>query len=90
MRDRVRVAAGSDVYLGMDISKSSWHVMARSGGETLLSASFPPKKEALNGLLKRLCAAQRVRVWAVRLRIARLVAILPGGLDGGFGGARAW
>jgi len=42
------------VYLGLDISKSSWHVTARSGGETLLSASFPPKKEALNGLLKRL------------------------------------
>jgi transposase len=48
------LARGSDVFLGLDISKASWHVTARSGGETLLSASFPPKKEALNGLLSRL------------------------------------
>jgi len=48
------LARGSDVFLGLDISKTSWHVTARSGGETLLSASFPPKREALNGLLSRL------------------------------------
>lgn len=54
MREGVRLAHGSDVFLGLDISKTSWHVTARSGGETLLSASFPPKKEALNGLLSRL------------------------------------
>jgi transposase len=54
MRERVCVTRGSDVYLGLDISKSSWHVTARSGGETLMSASFPPKREALNGLLERL------------------------------------
>jgi len=54
MRERVQVVSGSDVYLGLDISKTSWHVTARSGGETLMSASFPPKPEALNGLLERL------------------------------------
>ncbi len=54
MRDRLRVVPGSDVFLGLDISSVSWHVTARSGGETLLSASFPPKREALNGLLGRL------------------------------------
>jgi transposase len=54
MRDRLRVVPGSDVFLGLDISSVSWHVTARSGGETLLSASFPPKREALNGLLERL------------------------------------
>ena len=54
MRERVQVVSGSDVYLGLDISKTSWHVTARSGGETLMSASFPPKREALNGLLERL------------------------------------
>jgi transposase len=58
MRERVRVTRGSDVYLGLDISKASWHVTARSGGETLLSASFPPKREALNGLLQRLEGCQ--------------------------------
>jgi transposase len=54
MREGVRLARGSDVFLGLDISKTSWHVTARSGGETLLSASFPPRREALNGLLARL------------------------------------
>ena len=54
MRERVQVVSGSDVYLGLDISKTSWHVTARSGGETLMSASFPPKREALKGLLERL------------------------------------
>jgi transposase len=53
MRESVKVVGGSEVFLGLDISKTSWHVTARSGGETLLSASFPPKKEALNGLLSR-------------------------------------
>ncbi len=53
MRDGVRLASGSEVFLGLDISKTSWHVTARSGGETLLSASFPPRREALNGLLAR-------------------------------------
>jgi transposase len=54
MREALRLVRGSDVFLGLDISKTSWHVTARSGGETLLSASFPPKREALNGLLARL------------------------------------
>lgn len=54
MREDLRVASGSDVYLGLDISKVSWHVTARSNGETVLSASFPPKREALEGLLKKL------------------------------------
>jgi transposase len=54
MRESLKVVGGSEVFLGLDISKTSWHVTARSGGETLLSASFPPKKEALNGLLTRL------------------------------------
>ncbi len=54
MREGLRLEAGTEVFLGLDISKSSWHVTARSGGETLLSASCPPKREALNGLLERL------------------------------------
>jgi hypothetical protein len=54
MREGVRLGVGSEVFLGLDISKASWHVTARSGGETLLSASFPPKREALKGLLARL------------------------------------
>jgi transposase len=54
MREGLRLALGSDVFLGLDISKTSWHVTARSGGETLMSASFPPMREALNGLLARL------------------------------------
>jgi transposase len=54
MRESLKVVGGSEVFLGLDISKTSWHVTARSGGETLLSASFPPKREALNGLLTRL------------------------------------
>jgi transposase len=58
MRERVRVVRGSDVFLGLDISKASWHVTARSGGETLLSASFPPKREALKGLLQGLEGCQ--------------------------------
>jgi hypothetical protein len=37
MREGVRLAEGSEVFLGLDISKTSWHVTARSGGETLLS-----------------------------------------------------
>jgi transposase len=58
MRELVNVAAGSEVFLGLDISSKSWHVTARSGGETLLSASFPPRREALNGLLSRLKGCQ--------------------------------
>lgn len=54
MRGELRGARGSDVYLGLDISKASWHVTARSGGETLLTASFPPRREGLVGLLERL------------------------------------
>ena len=54
MREGLRLAEGSEVFLGLDISKTSWHVTARSCGETLLSASFPPKREALQGLLQRL------------------------------------
>lgn len=54
MREVLRLAHGSHVFLGLDISKTSWHVTARSGGETLLSASFPAKREALTGLLARL------------------------------------
>ncbi len=54
MGEVIRLARGSEVYLGLDISKSSWHVTARSGGETLWSASCPPKREALCGLLDRL------------------------------------
>lgn len=54
MREGIRLSRGSDVFLGLDLSKTSWHVTARSAGETLLSASFPPKREALNGLLSRL------------------------------------
>lgn len=54
MREGLRLEPGSEVFLGLDISKSSWHVTARSGGETLLSASCPPRREALNGLLGRL------------------------------------
>ena len=54
MREGLRLVSGSEVFLGLDISKASWHVTARSGGETLLSASFPPRREALNGLLTRL------------------------------------
>lgn len=54
MREGLRVARGSEVFLGLDISKASWHVTARTGGETLFSASFPPKRGALNGLLRQL------------------------------------
>jgi transposase len=54
MGEGLRVVRGSEVFLGLDISKASWQVTARSGGETVLSASFPPKREALNGLLQRL------------------------------------
>lgn len=54
MRKGLRLARGSEVFLGLDIAKSSWQVTLRSGGETLLSASCPPKREALNGLLERL------------------------------------
>lgn len=54
MREGLRVTRGSEVFLGLDVSKTSWQVTARSGGERLLSASFPPKREALNGLLTRL------------------------------------
>jgi hypothetical protein len=36
------VTRGSEVYLGLDISSVSWHVTARTGGETVLTASFPP------------------------------------------------
>lgn len=38
MREVVRVARGSEVYLGLDISSVSWHVTARTGGETVLTA----------------------------------------------------
>jgi transposase len=50
------------VYLGLDISKTSWHVTARSDGETVLSASFPPRPEALGGLIDQLegCALHSV------------------------------
>ena len=48
MREGAAVGAGFGGFSG------SWHVTARSGGETLLSASFPPKREALKGLLARL------------------------------------
>ena len=54
MREGLRLAEGSEVFLGLDISKTSWHVTARSGGETFLSASFPPRRESLKGLLQRL------------------------------------
>jgi transposase len=54
MREGLQLGRGAEVFLGLDISKTSWHVTARSGGETLMSASFPPRREALNGLLARL------------------------------------
>ncbi len=67
MREGVRLAGGSEVFLGLDISKTSWHVTARSGGETLLSASFPAKKEPLNGLLARLLANSLSPTYDLRL-----------------------
>jgi hypothetical protein len=81
MRERLRVVPGSDVFLGLDITTVSWHVTARSGGETLLSVSFPPKREALNGLLKRLECCHLHSVYEAgpfRLRVTRLATVSPG------------
>ena len=45
---------GAAVYLGIDVSSVSWHLTARCAGETILSASFPPRQEGLSTLLDRL------------------------------------
>lgn len=39
------------VYLGIDVSTSSWHVTARCAGETVFAASMPPQVGGLKGLL---------------------------------------
>lgn len=48
------LAAGTKVYLGMDVSKASWSLSLRGGGETLWEATAPPRPEALTPLLERL------------------------------------
>ena len=45
---------GSDVFLGIDVSITSWHVTVRCLGETAFSASLPPSREALARVLERL------------------------------------
>jgi len=45
---------GSDVFLGIDVSITSWHVTVRFLGETAFSASLPPSCEALARVLERL------------------------------------
>ncbi|MGA7990658.1 MAG: IS110 family transposase [Thermoanaerobaculia bacterium] len=49
-----RSIRSSDVFLGIDLSSTSWHVTARCEKETILSASFPPSRTALEPLLRRL------------------------------------
>ena len=44
----------SDVFLGIDVSITSWHVTVRFLGETAFSASLPPSREALARVLERL------------------------------------
>ena len=52
------LAPGSKVCLGIDVSKTSWHVTLRAGGETLLGAVCPPRAAALEPLLGRLRACR--------------------------------
>lgn len=52
---RLPSASGNvNVFLGIDLSSTSWHVTARCQQETILSASFPPRVEGLSSLLQRL------------------------------------
>jgi transposase len=57
MPDSLRLSSARDafdVFLGIDLSRTSWHVTARCQQETILSASFPPETKALAPLLRRL------------------------------------
>jgi len=54
--------AGSRVFLGLDLSKTSWHVTARVEGETLLSFSCPPRPASLGPTID---AARHCRLHAV-------------------------
>jgi transposase len=49
-----QLSPGTRVFLGIDLSLTSWHVTARCGGETVFSANLPPSRQALATLLKRL------------------------------------
>jgi transposase len=53
---------GSDVYVGLDLSKKSWHVTVRSQGETLVGFACPGRAEALVPLLD---ASRHCRVRSV-------------------------
>jgi len=48
----------SKVCLGIDVSRRSWHLTVRSGGETLLGASCPPQTAALEPLLRKIKACR--------------------------------
>jgi transposase len=52
----------SKVCVGIDVSKGSWHLTVRSGGETLLGASCPARPAALEPLLRKIktCRVQSV------------------------------
>ncbi|MEW6406491.1 MAG: IS110 family transposase [Chloroflexota bacterium] len=54
---------GKDVFVGVDVHKSQWHVTIRTEEQEVFSGSIPGEWEALQGLLKR-CkrSASRVKV----------------------------
>lgn len=47
-------AVGTPLYLGIDLSKTSWHLTLRGQGETLLATSVPPRFSVLAGILDQL------------------------------------
>jgi transposase len=57
-----RLPAGARIFLGLDLSKTGWHVTVRHAGETLTDFAAPPRPAVLEPLLN---AARHCKVRSV-------------------------
>lgn len=48
-----RPRPGSELFVGIDVSITSWHLTVRCQGQTVLSTAIPPTLLSLEGVLKR-------------------------------------
>ena len=57
-----KLVQGKDVFVGIDLHKSSWHVTARTAEDEICSRSLPADWEALRKLLLRFKGAGSIKV----------------------------
>lgn len=57
-----KVVEGKDIFVGIDLHRTRWHVTARTGDDEVYSRSLPGDWEALRKLLVRLKGARSIKV----------------------------